>query len=189
VTISIARWPLALAALMSLVLTPSMASAQAAAPPQLPGLSSSALQTVYVLDRSGMETSGKLLGIDPDSLVLLVDGSERRFEMSSVARVQKRDSLKNGTLIGAAVGIAMGLISAGISDCPGDDPGGSCAGARAAVFAVSVGVYSGLGAGVDALVRGRTTIYSAPASSNPSLTRTFKGASSPRPVLEVGFSW
>jgi len=53
----------------------------------------------------------------------------------------------------------MGLMTAAISDCPGNDPGGSCGGARAAAVAVSMGVYSAIGAGVDALVRGRTTIY------------------------------
>ena len=51
----------------------------------------SQLQTVYVLDRSGIETTGKLLGLSPDSLVLLVADAERRFDRADVARIQKRD--------------------------------------------------------------------------------------------------
>jgi len=117
------------------------------------------LQTIYVRDTAGIETAGRLLQLNSDSLVVLAGGVERRFEPGDVVRLQKRDSLRNGTLIGLAVGAAMGLLAAGISDCPGEDPGGSCAGVRATTVAVSMGVYTGLGAGIDALIRGRTTIY------------------------------
>ena len=161
---------------------PSAASAQAASE-AWPGLSPSGLQTVYLLDSSGTEFSGKLLKLDPQSVVLLMEGAERRFDIADVSRIQKRDSLKNGTLIGVAVGFVMGLVAAGISDCPGDDPGGDCAGLRAVTLAVSTGVYAGLGAGIDALVHGRTTIYTAPGSS----ARAAPAA--PRAALQVGFSW
>jgi hypothetical protein len=128
-----------------------------------PGLDPSRLSTVYVLDKSGTETAGKLLRLNPDSLVLLVDGAERQFESARVARIQKRgDSLRNGAIIGAVVGVAMGILTAGISDCPGDNPGGGCPGSRAALFLVSTGVYSAIGVGIDALIPGRTTLYEAP---------------------------
>jgi hypothetical protein len=143
-------------------LGPGVASAQDAAA-HWPGLVSSGLSTVYVLDNTGTETSGKFLRLNPDSIVLLVDGAERRFETARVARIQKRgDSLRNGAIIGAIVGVAMGIITAGISDCPGDHPGGGCPGSRAALFLVSTGVYSAIGTGIDALIPGRTTLYEAP---------------------------
>jgi hypothetical protein len=143
-------------------LGPGVASAQDAAA-NWPGLVSSGLSTVYVLDNTGTETSGKFLRLNPDSIVLLVDGAERRFETARVARIQKRgDSLRNGAIIGAVVGVAMGIITAGISDCPGDHPGGGCPGSRAALFLVSTGVYSAIGTGIDALIPGRTTLYEAP---------------------------
>jgi hypothetical protein len=178
--------PLAVLAFSTLLAAlPSMAVGQTA-PAPWPGLSTSDLQTVYLLDRSGLETSGRLLALDPDSVMLLVGGSERRFDISDVTRIQKRDSLKNGTLIGAAVGVIMGLVAAGISDCPGDDPGGTCGGLRAATFAASLGMYTALGAGVDALIRGRTTIYAAPATvlrSAPALMPP------PRVAFHVRLSW
>ena len=130
------------------------------------GLEPKELQTIYVHDTAGTETAGRLLRLNPDSLVVLVGGVERRFELNEVARLQKRDSLRNGTLIGLAVGTVMGLLAGGISDCPGSDPGGSCAGTRAATVAVSMGVYTGLGVGIDALVRGRTTIYERPGAAS-----------------------
>ncbi len=146
-----------------------------------PGLASSQLQTVYVLDRSSAETTGKLLELRPDSLLLLVDGVERRIDLNDVTRIQKRDSLKNGALIGAAMGVAMGLLAAGISDCPGEDPGGSCAGFRGAAVIASTGVYAGLGLGVDALIRGRSTLYEAPTLTR---SRASAGAS-----LGITLSW
>jgi hypothetical protein len=128
-----------------------------------PGLASSRLSTVYVLDDAGVETSGKLLRLNPDSLVLLVDGAERRFEAARVARIQQRgDSLRNGAIIGAIVGVAIGIVTAGLADCPGDHPGGGCPGSRAALFVVSTGVYAAIGTGIDALIPGRATVYEAP---------------------------
>jgi hypothetical protein len=123
------------------------------------GLNVGGLQTVYVKDTSGVESAGPLLRINPDSLVLLVDGAERQLPLGDVARIQKRDSLRNGTLIGLAIGTVMGIVSGGLSDCPGNNPGGSCAHFRAVMLVLSAGVYTGLGTGVDALIRGRTTLY------------------------------
>lgn len=137
-----------------------------------PGLDVSGLQTIFVRDRAGAEAEGKLLRLDVDSLLLLDHGVERRFAIDDVMRIQKRDGLKNGALIGAAVGVVMGLLAAGISDCPGD-AGGSCGAARVATVGVSIGIYTGIGVGVDALVRGRRTIYSRP---DARLSRTSSGA-------------
>jgi hypothetical protein len=153
---------------------------------QWPGLRGSALPTVYVQTETGTETSGKLLALSPDSLVLLVDGVERRFDAADVRRVEKRDSIRNGTIIGALAGVVMGAVSAGISDCPGERPGGYCGGLRTVLVGLSVGTYAALGAGVDAVIRGRTTIYQAP-------RRVPTGAStagSPlAPALRVAVSW
>jgi hypothetical protein len=127
-----------------------------------PGLDTGGLQRIYVLDDRGTESSGTLLALSADSLLMLVDGAERRVLRSQVMRMQKRDSLRNGTIIGAIAGVALGLVSARIADCTGDAQGGSCPAARGTLLAVSGGIYSAAGAGVDALIRGRSTIYEAP---------------------------
>ena len=130
-----------------------------------PVLAPPAGSTVYVRDSSGVETSGGLLRLNPDSVVLLVGGTERRFEAARVTRIQKRgDSLRNGALIGAVVGVAIGAFVAGIADCPGTRTGGGCPGNRAAAFVISTGTYAAIGTGIDALIRGRTTLYESPAS-------------------------
>jgi hypothetical protein len=143
------------------ILVPGLVGAQDA-PRGWPGLATSALPAVYVLDDTGTETSGRLLRLNPDSLDLLVDGAERRFEAVRVRRIQKRgDPLRNGALIGAAVGLGLGVVAGGMSDCPGDDPGGNCPEVRAALVLFSTGVYAAIGTALDALLVGRTTLYQA----------------------------
>ena len=176
---------LALAALVALIAAPTTASGQPSLD-QWKGLNPSALQTVFVRDSAGVDTTGKLLALSADSLTLLVDGVERRFDLGQIARIQKRDSLKNGTITGVIVGVAMGLLSGGLADCSYQRPGNDCVGFRVGMLALSTGVYTGLGAGIDALIPGRTTVYAAP--SHPA-SRATAGSSSPLAMLHVGVSW
>jgi hypothetical protein len=150
-----------IAALAALLFTPAVAQAQEALG-GWPGLEPSSLDTVFVTDDAGRQTEGKLLRLDADSLVMLVDGMEQRFDKSRVVRIDKRgDSLKNGAWIGAALGVLFGSIAAGISDCPGDDPGGGCPGTRVTGFAVAMGLYTAVGIGIDAMIVGRTRVFEA----------------------------
>lgn len=172
-------------ALLAAVLVPSVVCAQDTAQ-RWPGLATAQLSTVYVLDDTGVETSGRLLSLDADALVLLVDRAERRIDAARVTRIQKRgDSLRNGALIGAIVGAGMGILAGGISDCPGTDPGGRCPGVRAAVFLFSTGVYTAIGTGIDALVVGRTTLYEAPAGP----PRARQAPSPRRATVNVNVRW
>lgn len=127
---------------------------------------SSKLEKVYVKGHAGDETAGTLLRLDSESLTLIVDGVERRFVRDEIARIEKRDSLRNGTIIGAVFGLAMGVLAGGISDCPGDDPGGRCLGFRTSIVAISPLFYGAMGAGVDSLIRGRSPVYVAPTGSS-----------------------
>jgi hypothetical protein len=190
----IGRWRPAVAAFVTLSLLPSQVlgqwvSGSTASAPQaahaLHGLDALQLQTVYLLERSGTETSGKLLEFSADSVRLLVDGVERRFDTGQVARIQRRDSLRNGVITGAVIGLVMGLIAGGISDCPGEDPGGRCAGFRSAAVAISTIVYTGFGVGIDALIPGRTTVYNAPSSA----ARMRSWPREPAAVLHARISW
>ncbi|NOT43374.1 MAG: hypothetical protein HOP14_02080 [Acidobacteria bacterium] len=141
---------------------------------------------VSVLRDDGTELSGRLLRVDPDSLVLLVGDSERRVEVSRVRRVTKRgDTLRNGAIVGAVVGAVVGLLAAGIADCPEPAPGGRCPGTRAAGFLLSTGAYAAVGAGIDALVVGRTTLFEGPATSPP----VASGRSPGQAVLRWSVRW
>lgn len=151
-----------------------------------PGLERSALQTVYLRDQSGAETSGKLLRLSPEAVVLLVDGSERPFAMADVSRIQKRgDSLRNGALIGGALGLGIGILMGGIADCPGANASGPCPAFHAVLVPVAALTYAALGAGVDALVQGRTTIYAAPTDRSARMPLGTGRTS----LLRIGVSW
>ena len=169
-------------ALALLLFTPAIAHAQDSLG-GWQGLKASALQTIYVTDDSGQRTEGKLLKFDTDSLVMLIDGMERRFDAAHVRRIDRRgDSLKNGAWIGAALGVLFGSVAAGISDCPGDDPGGSCTGFRVGTFAGALGIYTAIGVGVDALIVRHTRIFDADRTT--AAMRSFSG-----PQLAYRISW
>lgn len=152
---------LVLTFVLVLVLVPLRATAQTTAA-AWPGLDPNGLETVFVRDSAGVETTGKLLAWTPDALLIWSNGAERRLDRADVTRVQKRDSLKNGVVAGAVVGSVMGLMTAAISDCSSSRASG-CPGSRAALAVFSTVTYTGLGVGIDALIRGRTTIYDAEA--------------------------
>ena len=153
--------------LLSLLLLPVAASAQEV--PAVPeGLKTDALPTAYVLDERGVETRGKLLRLDTKSVVLLIDGMQREFELSAVSRVSQRgDSLKNGAIAGAVVGVVLGLMSAAIVECRDDDGGyGGCPSmGRAGIVLFSTAFYSAVGTGIDAAIQGRRVLYQAPPRS------------------------
>ena len=147
------------------------------------GLNASSLDTIYVTDDAGRRTEGKLLRLEPQSLVMLVEGTEQRFDAARVRRIDRRgDSLKNGAWIGAALGVLFGSITAGISDCPGSDPGGDCTGFRIGTFVGALGIYTAIGVGVDAMIVGRTRVFDASRSSGE--VRRLPG-----PQLAVRFRW
>jgi hypothetical protein len=147
-------------AFAALLFTPTAAHAQEALGGWR-GLNASALDTVYVTDDAGRTTEGKLLRLDNDSLVMLVNGAEQRFEARQILRIDKRgDSLKNGTLIGLGLGVLFGSIAAGISDCP-SEPGGDCSGYRVAGFFIGTGIYTAIGTAIDAMIVGRTRVFDA----------------------------
>lgn len=138
------------------------------------GLQTGALATVFVQDDRGAETKGKLLRLDEQSILILVDGQQRRFDLEKVRRVQKRgDSLKNGAIIGAVFGAVIGGLTGGMADCrQADGHIGACgAGARIAMTLVSTGVYSAIGTGIDAAIQGRTTLYQKPVTSSGLVAR------------------
>lgn len=127
--------------------------------------------TIYVTDASGRRTKGRLGELSASSLELLVgqtgpDGRETfvpkaRLSERDVRQIllQRRDSLWNGTLIGMGVWLGIGAVPSmifGCSNYEGLHPSvGSCAG----MWAFFAGIGAGMGAGIDALITERTTVY------------------------------
>lgn len=126
-----------------------------------PGFSPDALPEIYLLDDTGVEVRGRLLELDADGVALLVDDVRRRYDRSSIRRIDRRgDSIRNGAMIGAGIGAGFGVLLGGMADCPSGGTG--CAAARLSFVLINAALYAGAGAGIDALMTGRTTIYVAP---------------------------
>jgi hypothetical protein len=120
---------------------------------------------------------------DASSLPSRQDQSSATPATATAAPARRRDSLKNGAIIGGVIGFALGLVAAGISDCPGDDPSGSCPAARAGGVIVSTALWTGIGIGFDALVADRTAGIATPPTQR-GRTRRF-----PRPSVAMTVRW
>ena len=148
--------------------------------PAWKGLDRSALSTVFVLDDAGVETRGQLLRLDPDAIVVLVNGSERRFDTQRVARVSKRgDSLKNGAVNGLVVGITLSVLAIATVDCGQTS---DCRQTQVAASVLSTGLYTAIGTAIDAAIPGRTVLYQAP---TPRTSIQSRGG----PSISVRLTW
>ena len=119
------------------------------------------LPIVFVEEKSGVETRGRLLSITPAAIAIDVDGSQRTFAAANVAKIDRRgDSLKNGALIGAAIGLVTGFLG----DCPrtGNGAGTGCPAARVGYVLGGSAIWASIGAGIDALIPGRTRLWPPP---------------------------
>jgi hypothetical protein len=120
--------------------------------------------TVIVTDTAGATTKGKIETVTPLSLRLSANDIVREFSENDtrLVRQRKSDSLKNGAIIGAVTGggaaaVMVGVLCAAFGDCP------------AAGVAGYIGLFgamgAGAGAGIDALITKRHTLYQSPGTA------------------------
>jgi len=146
------------------------------------GVQPKGLPTVYVMDRQGQETKGKIVSWTVSAVVLrLDDGATRTFATGEAVRIDLRgDSLKNGALTGAGVGLALGLMmSAACGECD--------AGFTVPMTLATAGVYAAIGTGIDALIPGRTPFWNAGSSQGTGGGLTFNISAQRRSAF-VGWS-
>jgi hypothetical protein len=131
--------------------------------------------TVDVTDAKGRTLRGRISDVSRSSLELTArrrapDGSEPfvsvgRFSETDVReiRLQRRDSLRNGTLIGLAIGLGIGFFpAAGIFCHGGYEDFSASAGSCAAFLGIVGGIGAGAGLAVDAArVQHRMVYYKA----------------------------
>jgi hypothetical protein len=117
--------------------------------------------TVWITDSSGREEKSRIVGISSGILTINAGRNVRQIRMTDVRRVRARrsDSLINGALIGAGAAVASGLFL-----CTRMEPWENCRDDVGPMLWIG-GIGAGIGIGVDALIRGRRTIYEAPEKS------------------------
>ena len=111
---------------------------------------------VSAIDLAGRESTGRLVRWTGSTIVIGTGSAERTYLQSELARVDVRsDSLRNGFLFGAAFGSLGGLIT----DCPNGRR--SCGPTRVAFTLLGMATWGAIGAGIDALIPGRTPLWRA----------------------------
>jgi hypothetical protein len=112
--------------------------------------------SVYVTETGGTESKGRITGLSTTSLQIQANGRTRDLMETDVARIRqwRQDSLRNGALIGAGAGLA--LSTAFVATLCDDD----CRNGWAVLGVVFyTGVGAAAGAGIDALIPHKRTIY------------------------------
>lgn len=117
---------------------------------------------ILVTDASGKTTKGRLVDLSSASMGLVVGGTRRNLFQTDVREIRqwRRDSLKNGALIGTAVGggiATLALASSGGCDCPET---------AIAAVALAAGMGVGIGVGLDALIPTKQLIFFNPNRSS-----------------------
>jgi hypothetical protein len=117
--------------------------------------------TVWITDSGGREDKTRIVDVSGDVVITTAEGGTRRIRSTDVIRVRTRrsDSVLNGALIGAGAAIATGLFL-----CRLTEPWENCRDDVGPMFRIAA-VGAGIGIGIDALIRGRQTIYEAAPSS------------------------
>jgi hypothetical protein len=113
--------------------------------------------TVWITDSAGREEKTRIVGVSGDIVTVTAGDDLRRLRTSEVMRVRahRPDSLLNGALIGAGAAVASGLFL-----CTRTEPWENCRDDVGPMFRTGA-LGAGISIGIDALIRGRRTIYEA----------------------------
>jgi hypothetical protein len=113
--------------------------------------------TAWITDSSGREEKARIVGVSGSVLTVAAMDGVRQLRTSDVVRVRVResDSVINGALIGAGAAVASGLLM-----CRAMEPWDVCRSNVGSILRLGA-LGAGIGVGVDALIRGRRTIYDA----------------------------
>ena len=113
--------------------------------------------TVWITESGGQEEKTRIVGVSGDIVTITAGEDIRRLPTTDVMRVRVRrsDSVLNGALIGAGAGLASGLFL-----CSLTETWENCRDDLGPMLGIGA-IGAGAGIGIDALIRGRRTIYEA----------------------------
>lgn len=113
--------------------------------------------TAWITDSDGREEKTRIVGVAGGIVTTTAGDDIRRLRTTDVMRVRVRhsDSVINGALIGAGAAVASGLFL-----CRLTEPWENCRDDVGPMLQIGA-IGAGVGIGIDALIRGRRTIYEA----------------------------
>jgi hypothetical protein len=114
--------------------------------------------TVWITNSNSREEKTRIVGVSGDTVTATAAGEIRRLRTTEIMRVRVRhaDPVINGALIGAGAAVASGLFLCRLSE-----PWRNCRDDVGPMLRIGA-VGAAVGIGIDALIRGRRTIYEAP---------------------------
>ena len=117
--------------------------------------------TVWITDVGGRETQTRIVSISGGIVTVTTGEDTRRLATTEIVRVRARhsDQVINGALIGAGAGVLSGLFL-----CSLTEPWENCRDDVGPMIRIGA-IGAGVGIAIDALIRGRRTIYEAPSGS------------------------
>ena len=117
--------------------------------------------TVWITDSAGREEKRLIVSMSDGIVTTSANEDVRRFRTTDIVRVRARhsDLVINGALIGTGAAVASGLFL-----CTRTEPWENCRDDVGPILRIAA-IGAGAGIGIDALIRGRRTIYEAPRST------------------------
>ena len=106
---------------------------------------------VDVADTDGRHVAGRVVDLQAETVTLTGAGQRFTIPSNRVVRITKKDSVKNGALIGLAIGAVPGAIGAWAISTICDNEGADCGVGSAVLFALGAGAGLAIGAGADGL--------------------------------------
>ena len=184
-TIEISTW-LKLISLFFLFSAASGSAASAQTPPRATSnLEAAVIQgmTVWITDADGREEKARIVAVSGGIVTTSAGKDIRRLRAGDITRVRARqsDSVLNGALIGAGAAVASGLFL-----CTRSEPWRNCRDDVGPMFRIGA-VGAGLGIAIDALIRGRRTIYEAAPGSTRLHVTPIAGRHAGGLRISVGF--
>ena len=119
-------------------------------------------ETVFVVDASGRETRGRVEALSGLILVVAVESSRRQFTVADVQRIdrRRRDSVRNGLLVGAGLGALAGFGLGRSLDSRDCSRSTAECGQGALIGTVGGAFWGAIGGWItDALIRKREVVY------------------------------
>lgn len=133
------------------------------------------LSKVYITDHDGTLVQGTLVSLGSDVIVVMVGEQTQSVPWADVAKLERRgDGVKDGALTGLAIGGGIPLVAGLLAQKTYQR--GTDQGQASGLWFAFVAFYMapiGTAAGVlfDAMVVGRTTVYTAPKPAGKSTSR------------------
>ena len=112
-------------------------------------------QRVSIIDDEGRQVDGRVEGTSEEAIRVALRKGTQEIPVARIVRIDRPDSLRNGTYIGLGIGLATSTILVGFAT-QADNPQW---GVVAASCAYNVVAYTLLGTGIDAMFNNRRTLF------------------------------